>query len=160
MVKKSIVIYVCFVIFVVGHFGCRKTGLKGLVSCQGVVTLDSKPVEGAFVTFIPKTTADGSGQEQRNASATSAADGHFKMTTLREGDGIFPGTYTVIVTKHEMTGEVVVLPEIDNETGEHLTIQKSANRLPKKYEIANTSPLEITIPKSGDKKVELSLDSK
>jgi len=135
-------------------FGCKGGGLPGLVQCSGVVTLDGKPLEGATVMLIPRDSSS----SQRNAIGVTDAGGKFRMTTLKENDGVMPGTYTVTVTKFEKTGEVITLPEIDPETKQHITFEPSANRLPAAYE-KNDSPLEITLPKGGIKTASFDLKS-
>jgi len=136
-------------------FGCKGGGLPGLVPCSGVVTLDDKPLEGATVMLIPR---DSSGS-LRNAIGVTDATGKFRMTTLQENDGVMPGTYTVTVTKFEKTGEVVTLSDKDPETGQNITFEPSANRLPAAYEKMD-SPLEITVPKGGIKTAAFDLKSK
>jgi hypothetical protein len=67
----------------------------GKVKVKGVVTLDGNPVEGAMVTFIPE---NGGG---RNAFGTTQQGGSFRLTTLKENDGVLPGNYKVTVTYEE-----------------------------------------------------------
>ncbi|MDR2641946.1 MAG: carboxypeptidase-like regulatory domain-containing protein [Planctomycetaceae bacterium] len=74
--------------------GCGQSGLKGLVSCSGVVLKDGKPVEGVTVTFIPTSTAS----ESRGASAETDPNGRFQVTTL-QWRGILPGQYQVTLSK-------------------------------------------------------------
>ena len=135
--------------------GCQGGGLPGLVPCHGVVTLDGNPIEGATVMLIPGN----SDATLRNAIGVTDAAGKFRMTTLKENDGVMPGTYTVTVTKQEKSGEVIVLPEIDSETGERITFEPSVNRLPAVYENQMKSPLEITVPKGGVKTAAFELKS-
>ncbi len=156
MRTKLLLLLACLIAFV--SFGCRKTGLSGLVVCEGVVTLDSEPVEGVTVALIPnREEAD---TALRNAIATTDASGRFTMTTLKEKDGVFPGKYWVMVTKYEPSGEFVKLPEIDPETGENIMFEKSANSLPAIYENYRRSKLEVTIPASGLRDFVLELVSK
>ena len=137
-----------------GCLGCQGGGLSGLVPCSGIVTLDGNPVEGATVLLVPGGSGD-----QRNAIGITDSAGKFRMTTLKENDGAFPGTYAVTVTKYEQSGEIIVLPEIDPETGERITFSPSVNRLPAVYENQMKSPLEITVPKGGIKTAALELKS-
>ena len=98
-------------------------------------------------------------ESQRNAVGVTDASGNFRMTTLKENDGVMPGTYTVTVTKYEKSGEVVPLPEVDQETQKPLTFEPSVNRLPAVYENQKESPLKITVPKGGIKTTTFELKS-
>ena len=58
--------------------GCSpKGGLSGLYPCEGTVTYNGAPVDGALVTFYP----DGN-EEARPAGGETGANGKFKTTTL------------------------------------------------------------------------------
>jgi hypothetical protein len=65
---------------------------KGTVRVRGTLTLDGTPVEGATVLFLPEDEKVG-----RQASAVTASDGTFHLTTFRGGDGALPGNYKVVV---------------------------------------------------------------
>jgi hypothetical protein len=78
--------------------GCNKARIPGLAKCEGVVTWNGDPVEGARVEFIPKDNANG-----RSAFGITDAQGKFKTTTLDTDDGIMPGEYFVTVTKRTST---------------------------------------------------------
>jgi hypothetical protein len=73
--------------------GC---GGDGKVSVSGVVTLNSEPVEGAVVTFIPVEKNRG-----QVAHGTTGRDGTFRLTTSKPNDGAFPGEYKVTVVYAE-----------------------------------------------------------
>jgi len=135
-------------------FGCQGSSLPGLAPVSGVVTLDGNPIDGATVVFIPRDFST-----QRNAFALTNTSGSFRMTTVKENDGVLPGTYIVTVTKHEKSGQVIKLDEYDVETGEQLTFEPSVNRLPAVYENEASTPLEITVSKGGTKTATFELTS-
>lgn len=59
---------------------------------SGTITYKGAPVGEAVVVFAP----DGSG---RPATATTDAQGNFRLSTFGEFDGAMPGNYKVTVTK-------------------------------------------------------------
>ena len=79
--------------------GCGRDAatIKGLVKVTGTVTYQSKPVDGATVTFSPVSGG-------RAAGGRTDAGGKFQLTTLNAGDGAPPGKYKVAVSKTENLG--------------------------------------------------------
>ncbi len=61
------------------------------VPLRGTVKLDGRPLANATVYFI----ADGSGG--RDAVGITNADGQFRLSTLKSGDGALPGRYKVAI---------------------------------------------------------------
>lgn len=64
-----------------------------LVAARGKVVFEGKPVAGAKVTFHPVLP------NVPRASATTAEDGTFTLTTFMKHDGAYPGRYTVTIEK-------------------------------------------------------------
>jgi len=134
--------------------GCKPKGLEGLVPAGGQVLYDDKALEGAIVTFSPKS---GSG---RSATATTDANGMFLLGTMNPKDGTFPGEYQVTVTKY-----VVQNPMTDAEIVEYTNkhnvgpeiITKSV--IYEKYATFNTSGLSATVPEKGIKDLKFELKS-
>src|SRR5262249_6159326 len=83
----------------------------GPVSVEGIVTFDDRPVEGAMVTFLPAGTSG------RPASAMTDSDGHFSLTTFKDGDGAMPGDYRVVVKKRDALPEPASLDASDPKSG-------------------------------------------
>src|SRR5262245_31335728 len=77
--------------------GCVQPNRLGTVPVSGKVTYKGQPVSGATVSFIP----DGEG---RPATAITAADGGYKLTTL-DADGAMPGQYSVVVRKSDVAAD-------------------------------------------------------
>lgn len=75
--------------------GC---GGPGTIPAEGTLMVDGKPLEGVVVLFKPKTP------EGKPASGTTDADGNFVLTTEINGDGAFPGEYSVGISKYESEG--------------------------------------------------------
>jgi hypothetical protein len=122
--------------------GCSHSGLDGVYPCTGVVTLNGTPLAEASLTFYP----DGDNPDARVAGGATDEHGKYTVTTLKPGDGLFPGNYKVGVVKHEEYG-----PEgryIINEAGEQeFTGRRIRNILPPQYEKPETSGLKATITK-------------
>ncbi|MDR3110908.1 MAG: carboxypeptidase-like regulatory domain-containing protein, partial [Planctomycetaceae bacterium] len=115
---------------------------------------------GAAVTLIPdREGGTAEDAEQRNALATTDANGHFVMTTLDPNDGVYPGKYRVQVTKYEQSGKLVGTGEIDD-MGKEIMFEPSVNRLPALYENYQKSQLSIDVPAGGIKNVKLDLVTK
>jgi hypothetical protein len=127
--------------------GCNHaTSLNGLVPCQGTVTLDEVPVEGATVLFTPVVSSS----SQRAAVGKTDAQGRFTSTTLNPNDGIAPGEFIVLITKFEKYG-----PEpkkvFDSDGTDVTPPQDEKNVLPVRYGNKETTDLKVMIPTSGDK---------
>jgi len=146
--KKILTIFSCLLVLLL-LIGCGRSGLPGLVPAAGIVTFNDVPIEGATVSFAPKSgTAD-----VRSASATTDKNGKFVASTLNYGDGMSPGEYLVFVTKTTGTGGA--LSSDDKSSGDDRQI---INHLPSKYGSKGTSGLTVTIPAKGNKNIELKLE--
>ncbi len=76
-------------IALIAAVGCGDS--DGPVSLSGTVTLDGSPLSNATVQFLAQDS-DG-----RNALGSTDAEGVFHLSTSKPGDGVFPGSYKVIV---------------------------------------------------------------
>ena len=134
--------------------GCKPKGLEGLVPASGQVLYDGNPLEGATVTFSPKS---GTG---RAATAVTDAKGMFAMGTLHLKDGVAPAEYGVTVTKY-----VIQNPMTDEEINEYLRVHLvapeiiSKSEIPETYANFSTSGLTVTVPDKGSKNITLELKS-
>lgn len=80
----------------VSAIGCgMRDGRPARVPVSGIVTMGGEPVEGALVTFVPKSP-DG-----ESAVGTTDESGKYVMTTFERNDGAVPGEYFVKVAKYE-----------------------------------------------------------
>ena len=135
--------------------GCHRTSrLAGLVNASGTLTHDGNPVEGASILFAP---APGSPPDNRAASAKTDAAGNFTLMTLNPGDGAFPGTYRVMVTKSEATGGGII-EGTEGVNPKFKDDRTSIDYLPQKYKDPATSGIEVTIPPKGTKAIEIKLE--
>jgi len=140
--------------------GCADKGADvGTTAVTGTVTLDGQPVEGAGVSFSPKS-ADG-----RAAAGKTDASGRFSLTTVTSGDGAMPGSYAVAVSKTSGGGSAapVLTPQDPASMSEEeraafmASVQESQkasaeikDELPAKYKSAATSGLTAEV-KQGEK---------
>lgn len=128
---------------VVGVSGCGRPNALGTIPVSGKVTYKNQPVEGATVSFIP----DGDG---RPATAITAADGRFQLTTL-DSPGAIPGSYTATVRKTdiplESTGPVSMEEAVKINARPPPTPKEL---IPSKYGDTSRSPLKFEV-KAGQK---------
>lgn len=118
----------------------------GMKSVDGVVTLDSKPVEGAMVSF---TNADNPGAP--SAEGTTDASGKFTLSS-RGKPGVPAGNYKATVTKTESKGPA---PGAAMTPGspEYVKMMQGMSKqgppkslVPDKYTKANTTPFTFKVP--------------
>lgn len=142
---------------------------------SGTVTLDSKPVPGANVTFIED------GISNRAATTTTDAQGKYMMSTFKQGDGAVPGTYKVTVTKYQKGAEenpygnnppesVEQTPEAISEAygkgytgppkGNQTKGPKEWNDVPDKYADMTKSGLTCTVEAKPSNTYDIELKSK
>jgi hypothetical protein len=121
---------------------------------QVLVTLDSKPVEGATVTLTP----EGKGEP---ASGLTGADGTATLNTSSK-KGVAPGTYKVTVSKMQVTGGVSGDPsdKMGASGKDIIEMMKGGGKgakseLPQVYS-GGKSPLTLKVPpESSPAKIEL-----
>ena len=77
-----------------GVSGCGED--RGLVPVSGKVTRAGQPLPGpGDLTFVPVEVADGF--PLRPAKAEFGPDGNYQAQSYQPGDGLYPGTYRVLV---------------------------------------------------------------
>jgi hypothetical protein len=123
----------------------------------GVVTLDGQPVDGATVSFSPKS------EGAVAAAGITDASGRFSLSTT-SGEGAAPGSYAVVITKAGSgTGKAWedprsrggnLSPEDEKAVIAGATGQpgqpEDGGRIPKKYTSADTSGFTAEV-KAGEK---------
>lgn len=133
--------------------GCGDSG--GPVPLRGTVKLDGRPLAKASVYFI---ATDSKG---RDALGSTDADGVFRLSTVRPGDGALPGTYKVIVqlAAPTNTGAVAATPaEAMQASGAGRKRKQPSVTIPPRYSQPGQTTLEQDVPASG--KVVFELQSK
>jgi len=130
--------------------GCGQSNPLGTVPVGGKVTYNSQPVEGATVSFIPNG-------EGRPATAISAADGSYNLTTLN-WQGAVPGQYTVVVRKTDVglaSNQPVSMEEALKLNNRPPPPPKEL--LPAKYADATKSPLKVEVKRGQKNEIALPL---
>jgi len=136
------IFYLCGIVLLVSFVGC--SGGLSVNYVEGTVKHDGSPVEGASVTFTPKS--DGKGMI---ASGITDANGVYKLTVVQGGKkdkGAMEGDYTVsIIKKTDFPIRMDPPPPAYPDSAE---IPIYGFVFPKKYTNPNTSGLTASV-KSG-----------
>lgn len=117
-----------------GACGCGGRGVEQ-VQVTGRVTFDGQPMPGlGDLYFTPISTA--ADQPQRPGFASFGPDGLYSAGTFASGDGLFPGTYHVMVHCWK------VAPDEDGKPGQ--------SHIPQRYNSPATSGLELIVPSGSN----------
>ena len=111
---------------------------KGLSAVSGTVTLDDKPLKGAFVEFSP---ASG-----RPSLGKTDGDGHYQLEYSTGKTGVEAGEHTVRIGTYEEAS-------VDMKTGE--PTPEVEEIVPEKYNRETTLTAHV---KSGENKIDFNLD--
>ncbi len=106
----------------------------GMVPVSGRVTWEGEAVTTGNVTFTPADAVTG-----RLASGQIQSDGTFTISTLKQGDGVLPGTYRVGISSAPP-------PPIEVMEGQVLP----TGPVPTSYNNPTASGLEVTIEAGSD----------
>ena len=148
--------------FVLVSIGCGNPD-SNFVKVEGTVSYNGTPVDGAIITFMPVDQSGTSG------SGGTDASGRYTLNSpgaAREGSGVLPGEYTVLIQKEEVTsilGPDTIALQQGQITEEDYRKRMDAkgidsdsrtevkDLLPVKYRRANLSPLKVTVDKGNSK---------
>jgi hypothetical protein len=138
--------------------GC---GSKGPAPVTGKVLLEGVPLPNVRAIFSPIG-------EGRPANGVTDAEGVFSLTTVRPGDGAFPGKYKVIIQQYDPDADaklqLLMDPKLDPRQREKLMADqkkkapmdpgihanyKRNDKTPFEVEIPPTAPIELKLLKSG-----------
>jgi len=108
--------------------GCRPSYQRDTAPVQGHVTVDGTPLTSGYVIVVPSSG--------RMAKGTIQSDGSFVMGTYTANDGVPLGKHTVVVqpVPADAVGNEKLLP---------------GPAIPKQYEVARSSGLEIEVTPEG-----------
>ncbi len=131
--------------------GCEKK-LPAVVPCEGVVTLDGKPLPLASVTFMPML--DNFGAES-NSTAVTDAEGRFALTCLfNQRPGAVVALHTVMVAESELTDEMRNTQ--DSRAFDALVAKRGNRPIPPEYGAFGRTPLKVEVKQGvGPIKLEL-----
>lgn len=157
----------CLLILVAltAFIGCPAGSGVSTAPVSGLVTLDGQPVDGATISFVPKSEGGVA------AAAVTDASGRFTLVTT-SGEGAVPGSYAVTISKasageaqasvdpRSMGGNLsaedmkAMAEKAREQTGRKSSgggsNASAGSTLPKKYAVADTSGLAAEV-KAGDK---------
>ncbi|MDR1924942.1 MAG: carboxypeptidase-like regulatory domain-containing protein [Planctomycetaceae bacterium] len=160
-------------IFLSVSAGCSRSGaIGGLVPCEGIVTLNGQPFDGATISFSPE------GDDNNNARSAGAIidkNGHYKIQTSSKDIGILPGNYKVTLSKRVFATEAdAKLAEEIKEANKQKQEEAKKNKtrpkpdprsrnikhkdLAGKYANKNTSELTVTITAEGNKNLDFNIE--
>jgi hypothetical protein len=116
--------------------GCGGTAVNpNLVPVAGTVTLDNQPLADASITFVPTGSTAGQGGTGR-----TGPDGKYELAHFREGKGIDPGEYMVVVSKMvQRDGTPIPLGTL---SAAEMDIREM---IPRRYSDYNGSTLKATV---------------
>lgn len=151
--------------FVTVLAGCGGQDGVPLVTVEGQVTLDGKPLGLMSVRFLPEVGTPGAGAE-----AVTEEDGSYSLTCVRPGAlkaerGITPGSYRVVVTEPPVA-PAAPPPEEQTETrwpapavAPAAPKRQKQSVIPLQYANPQTTSLLIAVPPEGGK-IDLALRSR
>lgn len=115
----------------------------------GTVLLDGKPCADAVVTMFSDANAV-------SATGRTDADGKFKLTTYKDGDGAVEGSHKATVVKREFVEEKTKY----NSAKEPSVALIPKELLPKKYMTPATSGISCSVATSGTNDFKIEITSK
>ena len=141
---------VLIVVFLLGYIaGCGKPPADApsvpIHPVSGIVTLDSKPIEGARLVLI---SLQGQQPGDITPNGISDAEGKFQISTYSVADGAPDGAYAITVSWPETRNAGSSEPEYGKE------------RLPKRYQIPEQSGFVVTVSEDLQDPWNLELKSK
>jgi hypothetical protein len=122
--------------------GCGGSDFPPTFPVTGAVTYNSKPLDGATVTLVPKDAAG------RSASGITDSEGKFAVSTYfgpeHSPAGALPGDYAVTVSK---SAERVIPEGLDQWQVQQWVTKQGAPKalVPKKYSSPERSGLSATV---------------
>lgn len=123
------------------YSGCGSDGADrpATYAVSGPVTLDSKPLAGVAIQFVPIDT------NGRSATGKSNADGNYSLFTFEDGDGAIPGEYKVVVISPGSSSDAKV-----PEKGGGSQPVSAGPKLPDKYRSPNMTDIKVTVTDSDN----------
>lgn len=114
--------------------GCNPTG-PVQTPVSGIVTLESVPLTGARVQFIPQGDTLGHG-----GSGITSDDGRYEIVVHRtKSKGLVPGEYKVVVTRLLLADGTPLPPNVPQEGS------GARESIPEPYCRRDLSPLTVTV---------------
>lgn len=127
--------------------GCRNQATSPV---EGVVLLDGKPLAGATVQLVPQSGG-------RDATGQTDAQGHFHISTFRQGDGALPGTYKVVISAPIGAPDPAQYASAEEAmaAAARPTAKPASPPFPEKYARPDQTPLTVEVPVKAPLRLEL-----
>jgi hypothetical protein len=122
--------YLLAVYLVVLLAGCG--GDSRLARVSGTVRYNGKPLANAYVGFWPEEPG------LRAASATTDANGRYRLTTFQDHDGAMIGKHRVVIRAEE-------IPPGPPKAADDITYKRGKLLTPQRYSNASTSGLNADV---------------
>lgn len=131
--------------------GCNRSNGPITIPIRGEVIYKGQPLATGLVVYLPKNTDD-----SRQASGKIETNGSFVLTTFKNGDGVVPGEYTIVIYPYDSPAGAGRTRE-QMETAARSGTQRPARIIPERYSNPAASGLTDTIngEHTGFKKIEL-----
>jgi hypothetical protein len=159
---RNFMLATCLLLIPVLSTGCNRGDGPPLAPASGKVTLDGIPVEGASVSFEPVNGG-------RPCSGMTNAEGIYQITSVQTNDGAPVGDHYVAIIK--ITGEgasvpagtdpsmaLSDIPAADSKDGKKEP--ETIYLVPRKYNVAKTSGLKVTVPSGGSSELNFELSAR
>jgi hypothetical protein len=127
--------------------GCSGSNLPPVGQVGGVVTLDGQPLTKGHVQFMPDSSK---GTKGRMAVGLIGADGRFKLTAFKPGDGALVGFHKVVIICEED------MPAFDPKVAP----PPPKSLIPVRYTDANTSGFTAEVKSAGKNDFTFALESR
>lgn len=159
---RNVVLATCLLLTAVLSAGCKSGDGPPLAAASGKVTLDGNPVEGASVSFEPVNGG-------RPCSGMTDANGVYHITSVEQNDGAPVGDHFVAIIK--ISGEGASTPAGADASMSLSDISASDDKsgkkepetiylVPRKYNVAKTSGLKVTVPAGGSSELNFELSAR
>lgn len=127
--------------------GCRSQGTSPV---EGTVLLDGKPLAGATVQLVPQSGG-------RDATGQTDAQGHFRISTFKPGDGAVPGTYKVVISPPIGTPDPAQYASAEEAmaAAARPAARPAGPGFPEKYARPDLTPLTVEVPVREPLRLEL-----
>jgi hypothetical protein len=130
--------------------GCGPSG-PTLIPVRGEVVYNGAPLKQGTVVYLPTEAGD-----SRQASGGIQPDGSFVLTTIKNGDGVAPGKYNIVIYSYApQAGAVPTRADMEAAAAAGKEINEVL--IPDKYSDPTMSGLSDTVDSDhpGTKRIEL-----
>lgn len=136
--------------------GCGdSTGLAKRYAVSGTVTYNGQPLEDGNIEFQPTN------YDTQRAATGLIKNGSYYLTTAIDGDGALPGEYLVTVRAKDPLDYSKAEANVQGGSLRQDDVAKAymeaKDRIPTKYNVAQTSGLKYTVEERSNRNVDFAL---